>query len=71
LAAAETDPSGCDRLAERVDPGVDLVLAQVHDQHGARCGHREHVDHVGEVGEWAVADRGKGDLQREPGIVIS
>jgi hypothetical protein len=41
-------------VAESVYPAVDCLFADVDDKHRSWRGRREHVDHIGEVGEQAV-----------------
>jgi hypothetical protein len=54
-----------DGVAQRVDPGLNLVLVYVHDQDGGWRSHREHLDDAREVSAEAVADRREVGLQRE------
>jgi hypothetical protein len=65
MAVAEPCPSGGYGVAECVYPAVDFLFARVYDEHGGWRGHREHVDHIGEVREQAVVYGWKVGCHRE------
>lgn len=70
-AGAETCASGGDGVADCVKPGVDFLFAAVRDQQSGWRGHRQHLEHAGEISEQAVTRAAKVGLHRETGIVIS